>query len=472
MNSYLFYDIESSGLNKAFDQVLQFAAVRTDMELNELERYNIIIQLRPDVVIAPMALITHRIPIEKTFDGLCEFDAMRTIHNLLNEPGTISLGYNTLGFDDEFLRFSFYRNLLTPYTHQYANGCSRMDLLPIAALFRLYKPEVLNWPDIDGKPTLKLEYLNEANELAKGQAHDALVDVLATVELARRFSKEEAMWNYLKDSFNKNIDRQRREKLTPLFQSRLESHDKALMVGVEFGSDNNYQSPVLSIGESRPYSNQTLWLRLDLPELRETTLETIDETTWVIRKRFGEPGILLPPLKRYWDRLSPERLQIVSDNIAWLQANPALFEEIIRHHQEFSYPEIPNLDIDAALYQRGFLSKAEQKVCDQFQVASPEERFELLDQFTDEETKILAVRILFRNFPEDAPEEYAEAFDQYMQQINPEEAFLAMLDYKGQQRTTPAGAMQEIYKLRSEPSLDDEQRTLLDELEEYIQMHF
>ena len=40
--TYLFYDIETSGLNKCFDQVLQFAAIRTDLELHELEHYEIL----------------------------------------------------------------------------------------------------------------------------------------------------------------------------------------------------------------------------------------------------------------------------------------------------------------------------------------------------------------------------------------------------------------------------------------------
>ena len=42
--TYLFYDIETTGLNKAFDQVLQFAAIRTDKQLNEIDRYTIKVQ--------------------------------------------------------------------------------------------------------------------------------------------------------------------------------------------------------------------------------------------------------------------------------------------------------------------------------------------------------------------------------------------------------------------------------------------
>ena len=135
--TYLFYDVETTGLNKAFDQVVQFASIRTDEKFHELERHNIRIALRPDVVPSPEAVMTHRIFGE---DGneLCELNAMKKIHNLMNRPGTISVGYNTLGFDDEFLRFSFYRNLLTPYTHQYASGCGRMDIFAAAIFYFIF----------------------------------------------------------------------------------------------------------------------------------------------------------------------------------------------------------------------------------------------------------------------------------------------------------------------------------------------
>ncbi|RPJ81920.1 MAG: exodeoxyribonuclease I, partial [Deltaproteobacteria bacterium] len=150
MNSYLFYDLETSGLNKAFDQIIQFAAIRTDMQLNEIERYNFLVKLRPDVIPSPKALITHKIPISKTMTGMSEYEAAKKIHRLINEPGTISLGYNTLRFDDEFLRFTFHRNLLPPYTHQYNQGCRRMDLFPITVMFKLYREKVLSWPSRNG----------------------------------------------------------------------------------------------------------------------------------------------------------------------------------------------------------------------------------------------------------------------------------------------------------------------------------
>ena len=172
MTSYLFYDIETTGLNPAFDQILQFAAIRTDMTLKETDRIQLNVRLRPDVIPSPGAVLTHGIGATESDSGSCEFEAITQIHRWINTPGTISLGYNSLNFDDVFLRFSFYRNLLPPYTHQYDKGCSRMDLFPMTIVFWLYRPEVIKWPAIGDKVSLTLENINTANDFADGRSHN------------------------------------------------------------------------------------------------------------------------------------------------------------------------------------------------------------------------------------------------------------------------------------------------------------
>lgn len=473
MASYLFYDIETTGLNKAFDQVLQFAAIRTDMKLQEIDRHLIWVKLRPDVIPSPLATITHRIAIAQSQQGLTEFEAIKQIHQLMNQPGTISLGYNTLSFDDELLRFCFHRNLLPPYTHQYNQGCRRMDMLPITNMYYLYKRESLNWPEIAGKLSLRLEHLSTANRLATGMAHNALVDVEATVELARRFYNETKMWHYVTDYFDKEIDRQRIEEIPINFQSIACSNRLGLMVSNEFSSVNQYQVPVLLIGNSIPYKNQTLWLRLDLPQLPETTPNTIPETTWVIRKKYGELGIVLPPHERYWRYLSPERQALVEANQAWLQSHTQLFHKIIRYHCEFSYPWIPDLDIEAALYQNGFLSEQEQALCHQFQAASSlAEQIKLVTQFENIAMRQLASRLLCRNYPDNLPKMFTQDFADYWRRINPRNEADILRDYKNQPRLTPLSALNEIAQLRSQMPLDNQQLNLLKELEDYIKTQF
>src|SRR3990167_10127602 len=170
--TYLVYDTETTGLNQCFDQIMQFAAIRTDLAFNEIERHEFLVRLNPDAIPSPEAILIHRIsPSLCRQAELTEYAAIQKIHHLFNEPGTISLGYNTLGFDDALLRFGFFRNLLTPYTHQYANGCSRMDIYPMTLLYFLFKKDFLNWPEKNGAVNLKLENINACNQFFKGQSH-------------------------------------------------------------------------------------------------------------------------------------------------------------------------------------------------------------------------------------------------------------------------------------------------------------
>lgn len=455
--TYLFYDLETSGLSAPFDQVLTFAAIRTDLHLNELERYSFTVRLRLDIVPSPGAFITHRLTLNELENGLCEYDAARSIHEIFNTPGTISLGYNTLGFDDEFLRFTFYRNLLDPYTHQYANGCCRMDLLPVATLYRIFKPEVIQWPEVDGKPSLKLELISELNNLvSSGRAHDAMTDVEATLALARCLKSQPQMWDYCLGFFNKNEDRFRMEKIPAGFHAAGQDYKVGLMVNLKFGRDLMYMAPVLGIGDSIPYGNQTLWLRLDkdiLPGSGDLNLKE----QFVIRKKYGEPGILLPPVDRFWNRLLNAQKDRVAENKTQINRNAEsqrMLEKIIQYHREFKYPFVPEVDLDAELYQSPFFSIPEKKEISRFHAASLPEKIKLFESSQiSKRVKQLTCRILFRNYSEsELPQVVLAERDAYMDRVGSRdlEKATSIIGYKNDHRLTADKALEEISSLSGE----------------------
>jgi exodeoxyribonuclease-1 len=472
VDSYLFYDLETTGLNRAFDQVLQFSAIRTDRRFEEMERHSCRVRLRPDIVPSPRALLTNRISIREAGRGMCEFEATAYIHRLFNTPGTTSLGFNSLGFDDEFLRFAFYRNLLPPYTHQYDNGCRRMDLLPITLVFWLYKRDALNWPEIEGRLSLRLEHLNDANALADGPSHDATADVEATVALARRLARETEMWEYLEGCFEKRTDSERALNLPVYLAGPTGEHRLGLMIAPEYGLDQNFQVPILSIGTSVPYGNQSLWLRLDSADLQQATPETIEETTWAVRKKFGEPGLLLPPLKRFRRGVSMERWRQVEENRRFLEARPDLFQRIIDHHRQYRYPEVPELDLDGALYEIGFPSQSDRELSRRFHAGDPARRVDLIERFKSPHLRNMAVRLLGRNFPRQLPRRHRREFEAYLARVNPTEKRQALLDYRGNARTTPVEVLQEIDELKRSPDLSARGQDLLDQLESYVRHTF
>lgn len=470
--SFLFYDLETSGLNKCFDQVMQFAAIRTDLNFKELERHEIFVKLNSDVVPAPGAIITHRISPKQCEQGIPELAAIEKIHEIINTPGTISIGYNTLAFDDEFLRFSFYRNLLPPYTHQFANQCSRADLYPMTVMYYLFCQNALNWPEKDGKPSLKLDLINSLNDQISGQAHNAIVDVEATLALAKRLHQHEDMWNYLFGYFNKATDIQRLTKLTTAIETNNQSYKEALLINGSIGSKNLYQLPVLSLGQHAHYSNQTLWLRLDSEKLQQCTTDTIAEHSFAYRKKMGETPFILPTLERFMSRLDSSRLEIAEANKQWLQDNPDLLQAIADHHRHYKYPKVPNLDIDAALYELDFPTNREEFLFQRFHLATPEEKATVASQFPNPIRKEQAIRIIGRNYPELLPSQDKIIFDEYLANLCNPEQFKPALDYRNEAKLMPWQAIEEIESLRDSGELDTEQLQLLDELQQYLANHF
>ena len=462
MKTYLFYDIETTGLSKSFDQVLQFAAIRTDLNLKELKRYELKIKLNPDVIPSPYALMTHKMGIHAIEEGESEYDAIKQIHQWLNEPGTISLGYNTLGFDDEFLRFSFYRHLLTPYTHQFANQCSRMDIYPMAVMYHLFKPHVIEWPQKNGMLSLKLEEINAANQFISGRSHDAMIDVEVTLELARRFRQEREMWDYLHGYFNKQIDTQRTQPL----QNQI-----ALLVDGIFGSADKFQCPAIFLGNHRHYTNQSVWMRLDLGTLRETTPENVAITTRVNEKKpgtknkkSGEPSFILPLSKH---QLTDERIMSAKQNYEWLTHHPEITRCIMDHYLDYTYPDYPEADHQTTLYQSGFWSRDEEFFANRFHAVTPVEKSNLLKPTLTPRTYALALRILGRYFPETLTPAQREEFNAYLAKSYINDPTKAAIDYQGRPRMTPFAALNDIQKIRENP-ISPPDEALLNELEQYL----
>lgn len=471
-HSYLFYDLETSGLNKAFDQIIQFAAIRTDLNFKEIERHEIIIKPNPDNIPSPYAAITHRTPIDLWLSGEPELIAIEKIHQILNTPGTISLGYNTLGFDDEFLRFSFYRNLLPAYTHQFANQCGRADLYPIAALYFLFNNKAINWPVLEnGKTSLKLENISKLNSLTTGAAHTAIVDVEATVALARVFAKDKAMWSYALGYFNKITDAQRILQLSKIDDDKkLETHSYGVLIDGIFGSEANFHAPVLSLGTHRHYKNQSLFLRLDTQELANSNLENYQEHTWVINKKISEPGFILPANKKYLAKLSALQKKLLRKNLEFLQNNQELLPEIQNYYLDYKYPPAPNTDIDAALYINGFLDSQEQALCQKFHKTALENKANIINHFQKPYLRELAIRALGRFDKDLLTPEQKNIFKNYLKQE-------IVLDYKNQIKLTKAAALKEIEAIRErnikqDLHLDQEQKQLLTDLENYLQTCF
>lgn len=192
--TFFFYDLETSGVNAREARVMQFAGQRTDLELNPIgEPHNYLIKLSDDVVPEPEAILITGITPQKTIaEGITEAEFLKIFHDKVALPDTIFVGFNSIRFDDEFMRFLHYRNFYDAYEWHWLDGKSRWDILDLVRMTRALRPDGIKWPfDSNGKASNRLELLTAVNKLDHQHAHDALNDVLATIAVARLIKQKQ-----------------------------------------------------------------------------------------------------------------------------------------------------------------------------------------------------------------------------------------------------------------------------------------
>ena len=153
--TFVFFDTETTGLRHGFDQIIHFAAIRTDNDLNEIDRFEARARLLPYVVPHPTALRTNGLSIARlTDEGLpSHYEMVRAIRRtLLSWSPSIFVGYNSIRFDEEMLRHAFFQTLHPPYLTSSHGNC-RADVMSLVMGAAALSPACLSVPlGKDGRP--------------------------------------------------------------------------------------------------------------------------------------------------------------------------------------------------------------------------------------------------------------------------------------------------------------------------------
>ena len=198
--SFLFYDLETFGADPRTTRIAQYAAIRTDADLEPVEEpTSFFVRPADDLLPSPGAtLVTGITPQQALREGVPEAEAFSRIFDEMARPETCTVGYNSLRFDDEFVRHGLFRNFHDPYEREWRGGNCRWDLLDVLRLAHALRPDGLVWPRReDGAPSFRLEHLALANDVRTGEAHEALSDVRALIGIARRLrAAQPKLWEY------------------------------------------------------------------------------------------------------------------------------------------------------------------------------------------------------------------------------------------------------------------------------------
>lgn len=404
--SLFWYDYETTGIDPRRDRPLQVAGIRTDEALNEIGTpLNLYCQPADDILPHPQScLITGIDPARLQREGLCEAEFMTRLHAELAQPGTCSAGYNTLRFDDEVTRFSLYRNFFDPYAREWQGGNARWDLIDLLRTAYALRPEGLEWPEEEGRVSLRLERLTAANGIAHGQAHDALADVRATLALARKVRDLQPRlydWCY-----------QLRHKAQVTRHVRL--LEPLLHVSGRFGAARHFIAPVLPLAWHPRNRNALIVcdLQAGITPLLELSAEVLAKRLYT-RHDALEAGERPVPLKLLHINRSPviaplsvlrdsDRQRLALDLEACQMRARQLREQLPlwQHKLAVIYAAgefVGVADPEQRLYD-GFIGDRDRDICLRIRESDPQRLRDWQGQFADERLEELLFRYRARNF--------------------------------------------------------------------------
>ena len=472
--NYLFYDFETTGQNPCFDQAVRLAIIETDSQFNIINKHNIDIKLRNDILPHPKALLVNKLNIEDLNSGNNEYESFKKIHKIFNQPDKISIGYNSLSFDDKFLRFGFYRNLLEPYNHHnpLKGNNFRADLYNMIFIYYLYKnEESIIWPIVNNRLSLKLENINSINNLYEGMSHDAEVDVHVTIELAKKLhSIDPKMWNYLILNFIKNNEKNNFNKLPTMRCINDDEYRVGILISNKIGLKSNYCAPVIYLCDDPKQKGQIYLLRLDQYDFTNFKSKNFASkiNKGIISKKFGEPNFIIPFTDQYFKSINEHIIALAKENINWIKHNPEGMHDLIKKKKADKYDDIQNIDLDASLYELGFFTSDENKYINLFHETPLKDKSSYIINLPNGRVKELAIRIMGRNYFNDLSDDLVEHYNKYLNSILHQQSDRP--DFRNNFRHDPFVLLSETKDLLKKKDLDERDSNILNSLKDLISL--
>ena len=424
--TFFFYDLETSGLDPRTDRIMQFAGIRTDMELNPIgEPYNIFVKLSDDTLPSPEALmVTGITPQQTQAEGYSEAEFAKLITEEICVPGTISVGFNNVRFDDEFIRYMLWRNFHDPYEWCWKDGRSRWDLLDVVRMTRALRPDGINWPVIDGKATNRLELLTKENNLDHFKAHDALSDVEALIAVTKLIkTKQPQLYQYLLDMRDKN-------KVKGLIN--LDNKKPFVHTSGRYDADHEKTTVAFPLTSGKNGNVVVYDLRYDPVSVIDLDARELGKKLYAPWEERQKDGFVPLPVKELQYNRAPAvaPLGVLEQADGWkrihldtatiekhrniLLAHPHFAENIrslFENRAEFK----KSSDAEAQLYD-GFLQDRDRLRVETVRNASERELADFHPEFSDERLSSLLLRYKARNFPGTLSEDEARIWEQWRAQ--------------------------------------------------------
>lgn len=470
--TFYFFDVETSGFSPRDDRIMQFAGQRTDMNLKPIgEPDNLLVKMTPDVLPQPDAVLVHGITPQKTLaDGITEAEFCKYLTAQVFTPDTIAVGFNNIRFDNEFIRFVLWRNFYDAYEWTWKDGASTWDLLDVVRMTRALRPEGIEWPFApDGKPSNRLEYLSSVNKLDHSEAHDALSDVKASIELAKLVkAKQPQLFDYLLKIRNKR-------EVAPIVMSG----KPFIYTSGKYPSDWEKTTIAVMVAPIPDRDSALVYdLRIDPDEFANLPPSELAEKLKAYGKdapyfpvkelKFNKcPAVVADLRVLYKDEQTINRLKIrpgiINNHYKKLNSAPGFEDKLVEAWDIANKKQQPELvtdpqKVDNQLYDN-FVSDADKTKMSAIRAAKPDEIADLSIGFKDERLQLLLPLYIARNYPKVLNQEQQSEWDNFRRR--------KLLE--GDSQKGAPGFFSRLEELAKTPGLDGEKKYLLEELNLYAQ---
>ena len=404
----IFYDFETTGRDPHWDQILQVGATKVSKEFDEIESFELRCRLKPGLIPSPFALVVNNTDYARLMKTDCShYDMLHQLEEkFVKWSPSIFVGYNSINFDEEFLRNSLFRTLLDPYLTS-KNNNNRGDLLELLRTVEFFFPDTINVPLNDkNKKTFKLDQIAPANSI-NHLAHDAFGDVLATKQLAQLISKRKpSFWQSFLDGSNKSMVNKilSEEKIVFLCQT---FYGKTTAIsGNLLLNHPAYNYPVLF---DLNYDPQEL-VELDTKDLKDI-YTTGQKFLKFVKSNKGPILLKKSQIEDSWFFNSininefQKRADILESSTSFKQNIASMLLDIAEENQQEKELNGSQEDIMAeeTLYTGGFPNNNDQKLKQQFREESWSNRYNLCQQFSDKRFSYFGLRLIYEECPEVLP---------------------------------------------------------------------
>lgn len=388
----VFYDTETTGIESSFCQILQFAAILTDADLNEIDRFEIRCRLQPHIVAAPGALKVTGITAEMLTDPTLpsHYEMITIIRNkMLEWSPALFIGYNSIKFDEHFMRQALYQSLYPPYLTN-TNGNSRSDVLMMVHSASIFAPDCFNFPlNEKGKPIFRLDQVAPLNGFEHENAHDALADVEATIYLCGLLSENAPeIWS--------NFMRFSQKAATSYY---IINEDMFCLS--EFYYGRHYSWLVTAIGHDQKNNSEhyVFNLEVDPSELSHLTDEELSDRLGSrpkpVRRLRSNASPILMDADDAVDSTAGKNIPTteLESRINFLNSNSSFCSRLIAAFKSNQEERPKSIYIEEQIYD-GFFINSDQKLLEQFHAAPWENRLKIIESFSDERLKYFGLRLI------------------------------------------------------------------------------